>query len=128
MLSKTDKTLLANVNKCFKWIEENCEGLSGEFNAVSDPYYWLKLVIEDGKAYLEYGSHGWGYDVSMSLTETAVFSRGSMQGTPYAFKGAQFFRNDRMETFLISWGKFLKSQIIKERDTKRSVRSANFIA
>ena len=95
--SDTDSRLLANFNKVADWIKENCPNLSGVFACAHNPFHWVKLVVENGKAYLEEGSHGWGYDIALSKDETAVFSRGSMQSAPYAFEGVQFFKNERLD-------------------------------
>lgn len=127
MLERTNQVLLSNFLKCTKWVEENCPKLNGEFKCKHNPYYWIKLVVENGKAYLECGSHGWGFDTALSQTETAVFTRGSMQDLPYAFEGKHFFRNDRLEEFLSQW-KTIKSQIISSNNIQTAVYDENFEA
>lgn len=124
LFEKTDKTLLNNFNKVAVWIKENCPNLNGEFSFGNNPYYWIRLTIENGKAYLETGSHGYGYDIALSVTETATFSRGSNQSTPHAYS-AQFFRNDRLEEFLRQW-KSIKARIIKENAEQSYVFSSSF--
>lgn len=122
----TNKTLIENFNKVAEWVYECCPTLNGKFFCQHDPYHWTALKVEDGKAYFEYGSHGYGYDLALSTTETAVFSRGSMQSTPFAF-AVQFARNDRLEEFLKQWSS-IKEQIIAENCRQQSVYSHNFIA
>lgn len=84
-------------------IEENCPKLNGVFECRFNTYYWIKLVVENGKSYLECGSHGSDFTYALSKTETATFSRGSMQSKPYAYKDTFFFRNERLEEFLSQW-------------------------
>jgi hypothetical protein len=125
--NKTNVSLLNNFFKCADWIEENCPKLNGEFKCEHNPYYWIKLVVENGKAYLECGSHGWRFDFALSQTETAIFSRGSMQDLPYAFEGKHFFRNDRLEEFLSQW-KTIKSQIVSANNIQTAIYDENFEA
>lgn len=127
LLSDTNKVLVGNFNKVAKWIEENCPTLDGEFECRHNPYYWVTLVVENGKSYLECGSHGYRFDVAMSTTETAVFTRGSMQSQPYAFEGCQFFRNDRLEEFLSQW-QSIKLRVIGAYNTKKMLYSESFEA
>ena len=127
MEEQTDKALLANFMKCAKWVEENCPKLNGEFNCRHDPYHWTRLVVEDGKAYLEYGSHGWGFDIALSTSETAVMTRGSQQSLPYAFSGHLFFRNDALEEFLSQW-KTIKVYVESANRVQRHVFSEEFTA
>ncbi len=127
MLGNTSKALISNFNKVAKWIEENCPNLNGEFRCKHNPYYWISLVVEDGKAYLEEGSHGYDYSVALSTTETATFSRGSQQRDPCAFIGVQFFRNDRLEEFLKQW-RAIKEKVIAENALQESVFSEHFEA
>lgn len=127
LLSDTNKVLVGNFNKVAKWIEENCPTLDGKFECRHNPYYWVTLVVEKGKAYLECGSHGYGFCVAMSTTETAVFTRGSMQSQPYAFEGCQFFRNDRLEEFLSQW-QSIKVRVIGAYNTKKMLYSESFEA
>lgn len=127
MLERTNQSLLSNFFKCAKWVEENCPALNGEFQCKHNTYYWIKLVVENGKAYLECGSHGWGFTTALSQTETAVFTRGSMQDLPYAFEGKHFFRNDRLEEFLSQW-KTIKSQIVSANNIQTAVYDENFEA
>lgn len=127
LLEKSNKTLISNFNKVAKWIEENCPHLNGKFGCQHNPYYWIKLVVEDGKAYLEEGSHGYEYTLALSTTETATFSRGSMQSTPLAFQGIQFFRNKMLEEFLKQW-QSIKEDVILENTLQRNVFSDDFKA
>lgn len=124
LMEKTNPTLLNNFIKVATWIKENCPNLNGEFNCYHKVYHWTKLVVENGKAYLEYGSHGWGFDIALSTTETAVFARGSMQSLPYAFKEL-FFRNDALEEFLSQW-QTIKSNIIAKNNVQNKVFSEDF--
>lgn len=125
LLANTNKVLIANFNKVAKWIEKNCPHLNGEFNCRHNTYYWIRLVVEDGKAYLEEGSHGYGYSMALSTTESATFTRGSMQCTPHAYKGHQFFRDDMLEEFLKQW-KSIKEFVIAENAAQSSVFSTDF--
>ena len=127
LLSQTPKVLVSNFNKVAKWITENCPNLNGEFECRHNPYYWIKLVVEDGKAYLECGSHGYGYDLALSTTETATFTRGSSQSTPNAFEGVQFFRSDRLEEFLSQWQE-IKKLVISKNEVQCNVYSEDFEA
>lgn len=127
MLEQTNKVLISNFNKVAQWIETHCPNLNGTFSCRHDPYYWVKLVVEDGKAYLEEGSHGYGFSTSLSSSETATFSRGSMQSIPYAYDGVQFFRNDRLEEFLKEWGT-IKTRVIAENEVQSNVFSEHFEA
>ena len=74
------------------------------------------MVVKNGKAYLQTGSHGWGYDIQLSTTETALLVSGSEQRIPYAYT-TQFFRNDRLLEFLENW-KMIKQQIIAKGNWK----------
>ena len=121
---KTTPVLLNNFMKVAKWIEENCPNLNGEFNCRHNTYHWTKLVVENGKAYLEYGSHGWGFDIALSTTETAVHARGSMQSRSYAFDEL-FFRNDALEEFLSQW-QTIKEYVIAKNNTQNNVFSEDF--
>jgi hypothetical protein len=127
LLSQTPKVLVNNFNKVAKWITENCPNLNGKFECHHNPNYWIKLVVEDGKAYLECGSHGYGYDLALSTTETATFSRGSAQSTPNAFEGVQFFRSDRLEEFLSQWQE-IKRLVIAKNEVQCNVYSEDFEA
>lgn len=127
LLNQTNKVLVSNFNKVADWIKSECPNLNGEFKCKHNAFYWIKLVVENGIAYLEEGSHGYGFDVAMSKTETAVFSRGSMQSIPYAFNGYQFFRNDRLEEFLSQWGE-IKKQIQEKNSIQTLVFSNDFTA
>lgn len=124
LLEKTNKTLIDNFNKVAKWIECNCPNLNGEFKCYHQVYHWTKLVIENGKAYLEYGSHGYDFEIALSTTETALFTRGSMQGRAIAYK-LQFFRNDALEEFLTQWSHIKDSVIIKNA-VQNKVFSSDF--
>lgn len=121
---KTNPVLLNNFMKVAKWIEENCPNLNGEFDCRHNTYHWTKLLVENGKAYLEYGSHGWGFDIALSTTETAVYSRGSMQSLPYAFDEL-FFRNDALEEFLSQW-QTIKEYVIAKNNVQSKVFSTDF--
>lgn len=119
-----NKSLIDNFNKVAHWIKENCPHLNGKFKCKHNPYYWISLVVEDGKAYLEEGSHGYGYSLALSTTETASFSRGSCQSMPYAFK-VQFFPNSRLEEFLKQWSE-IKLKVKAEYDNQSYVLSDRF--
>lgn len=127
LLQKTDEQLMRNFCKVAEWIGENCPNLNGEFHCKHDPFHWTKLVVEDGKAYLETGSHGWDYDIALSTTETAVFSRASEQRNPYAFFGVRFFRNERLEEFLSQWFD-IKQKVVAKNNIQRNVFSDTFTA
>ena len=125
LLQKSNTILVGNFNKVAKWIEENCPTLNGEFECRHNPYHWVKIVVENGKAYLECGSHGYDFSIALSTTETAVFTRGSMQDQPYAFDGCQFFRNDYLEEFLSQW-QSIKVRVIGKNNTQSKVYSESF--
>ena len=55
LFERTNIILITNFLKCAQWVEENCPNLNGEFSCYHEPYHWTKLVVENGKAYLEYG-------------------------------------------------------------------------
>jgi hypothetical protein len=124
LFKKTNPVLLNNFLKVAHWIEENCPNLNGEFDCRHNTYHWTKLVVENGKPYLEYGSHGWGYDIALSTTETAVITRGSTQLTPYAFDEL-FFRNDALEEFLSQW-QTIKQYVIAKNEMQNNVYSEDF--
>ncbi len=119
-----NKNLIRNFNKVAHWIEENCPHLNGSFKCKHNPYYWINLVVEDGKAYLEEGSHGYDYSLALSTTETASCSRGSCESTPYAFN-VQFFPNSRLEEFLKEWRE-IKLKVKAEYDSQSYVFSDTF--
>lgn len=125
MIEETDKNLLSNFFKCAKWIEENCPNLNGKFPCKHKVYHWTRLVIENGKAYLEYGSHGYGFDFALSSTETAYKTTGSGQSRPYAFENVFFFRNDALEEFLSQW-KSIKNSILYANAVQKRVFSDEF--
>ena len=127
LMKETNRTMLENFNKVSQWIKKNCPHLNGVFKCRHDVYHWTTLVVEDGKAYLEHGSHGYGFSTALSIEETAVFSRGSMQRNAYAFKGVQFFPNSRLEEFLKQWPE-IKQQVIAENSDQSTVYSDNFEA
>ena len=127
LINDTNPILLENFNKCARWIADNCPRLNGVFDCRHNPYYWVRLVVENGKAYLECGSHGWGFDIALSLQETAVHSRGSCQRNSYAFRNVQFFRNDRLEVFLSQWS-CIKSAIIAKNIIQSRCFSESFEA
>lgn len=127
MLANTNSNLIANVMKVFAWIKENCPNLNGEFHCRHNPYYKIHLIVKNGKAYLCEGSHGYGYATYLSAEETAVYSQGSCQGAPYAFKGVYFFRNDRLEEFLTQWLS-IKKEITAKNKLQESVYSNEFVA
>ena len=126
LLNNTNPQLLENVLKCFKWIEDNCPNLNGIYNCRHNPYYWMRLVVENGKAYLENGSHGYSFSMALSSTETAVMSTGSMQSIPYSYDEL-FFRNDKMEEFLSQWHG-IKNIIIADNERKNRIYSNSFQA
>lgn len=127
MLANTNPNLMANVMKVFAWIKENCPNLNGEFHCRHNPYYKIHLHVKNGKAYLCEGSHSYGYATYLSAEETAVYSQGSCQGAPYAFKGVYFFRNDRLEEFLSQWSR-IKNEIIAKNNVQKNVFSDEFVA
>ena len=127
MLDEADPILIENFVKVAKWIKKCYPRLNGEFRCKHNPFYWIKLVVENGKAFLECGSHGWDYDVALSETETATFSRGSMQNRAYAFHGQLFFRNSLLEEFLTQWPT-IKSSVQIEGRAQRLVHSREFEA
>lgn len=127
LFKSTNRILMSNFNKVAKWIEENCPNLNGTFKCRHQVYHWTALVVENGKAYLEYGSHGHDYEIAVSTTETATFSRGSMQSLPEAYDGVQFFRNDALEEFLSQW-KSIKEEIVAKNAEQTYVFSDDFIA
>lgn len=127
LLATTNATLMRNFLKVAEWIKTNCPTLNGEFKCKHAVYHWTKLVVENGKAYLETGSHGWGFDIALSTTETATFTRGSCQEFPHAFKKALFFRNDRLEEFLTQWPN-IKAQVVAKNNVQRNVFSETFSA
>lgn len=127
MLANTNPNLMANVMKVFAWIKENCPNLNGEFHCRHNPYYKIHLIVKNGKAYLCEGSHSYGYATYLSAEETAVYSQGSCQGAPYAFKGIYFFRNDRLEEFLTQWSR-IKNEIIAKNNVQKNVFSDEFVA
>lgn len=127
LMEKTNCILIENFFKCAKWIEENHPNLNGEFECRHDPYHKTILVIENGKAYLETGSHSSGFSLALSTTETASYTQGSCQGSPYAFEGCFFFRNDRLEEFLSQWTS-IKSRIEYKAALQKAVYSDSFKA
>ena len=116
--------LIENFNKVAHWIEENCPHLNGRFDCNHNPYYWISLVVEDGKAYLEKGSHGYDFDTALSASDTAVFTRGSNQSIPCAFE-VQFFPNKRLEEFLKQWNE-IKLSVKAEYNKQSYVFSDEF--
>jgi hypothetical protein len=127
LLKNTNKTMINNFNKVAKWIETNCPHLNGKFKTSHNMYGWVTLVVEDGKAYLECGSHGYGFDIALSATETATIVTGSCQTTPSAFLGKQFFKNDDLEKFLKEW-KDIKRKVITENENQCNAYSDDFEA
>lgn len=127
LLKNTNPTLMANFMKVCAWIKENCPNLNGEFECRHNPYYKIHLIVKNGKAYLCEGGHGYDYATYLSAEETATYSQGSCQSSPYAFKGIHFFRNDRLEEFLSQWGS-IKNQIIAANRVQSNVFSEDFVA
>lgn len=125
MVGRTNNNLLSNFFKCAKWVEENCPNLNGKFPCRHEVYHWTRLVVENGKAYLEYGSHGYGFEFALSLTETAYMTTGSCQSRPYAFENIFFFRDDALEEFLSQW-QSIKNSILSENAVQRKVFSNEF--
>ena len=119
--------MLNNFFKCANWIEENCPKLNGVFECRFNTYYWTRLVVENGKSYLECGSHGSNFTYALSKTETATFSIGSMQSKPYAYKDTFFFRNERLEEFLSQW-ETIKKEILNYNIVQCKVYSDEFTA
>ena len=127
LLKNTNKTMISNFNKVAKWIETNCPHLNGKFKTSHDMYGWVTLVVEYGKAYLERGSHGYGFDIALSTTETATMTTGSCQSIPSAFLGKQFFKNEELEKFLKEW-KDIKAKVIAENENQCNAYSDDFEA
>lgn len=127
LVATTNATLMANFQKIAKWVSENCPHLNGKFKCKHDPYRWIELVVENGKAYLEYGSHGNGFDVAVSTTETAVFSRGSCQEVAYAFKDVFFAHNNVLEKFISEWPN-IKARVVESNAIQTIVYSDDFVA
>lgn len=125
LLTQVDERLLNNFLKCAKWIEENCPSLNGEFPCRHQVYHWTKLVVENGKAYLEYGSHGYSFEIALSNTETAYKSTGAYMANTHAFENVFFFRNDALEEFLSQWS-MIKIEIIAKYRTQCKIYSDNF--
>ena len=125
LLQKVNENLINNFFKCAKWIEENCSSLNGEFRCRHQPYHWTKLIVENGKAYLEYGSHGYSFEIALSTTETAYKSTGAYVVNTYAFENVFFFRNDALEEFLSQWAT-LKFEIISKYRTQSDIYSIDF--
>lgn len=128
MLESTNAALVDNFNKVSNWIQENTPHLNGKYLCEHNTYYWVALVVEDGKAYLEEGSHGHGFSTALSATETATFNRGSEQRRPEAFEGVQFFRNGRLEYFLSQWECRIKPRILEDSRTQGYVYNNKFEA
>lgn len=116
MFEKVNRSYISNFNEIAEWIKNNYPNLNGKFELPHNPYYWIKLVVVNGKAYLQTGSHGYSFDIQLSTTETALLVSGSEQRIPYAYS-AQFFRNDRLLKFLENW-KMIKQQIIAKGNWK----------
>lgn len=127
MLDETNPTLIANFMKVAKWIKKNCPKLNGDFSCRHNPFYKIDLIIKNGDAYLCTGSHSWGYSTYLSTKETAVYTQGSCQTNPYAFKNVFFFRNDRLEYFLSQWAT-IKVKVIAKNEIQNKVFSEDFIA
>lgn len=125
LLKQVNENLINNFFKCAKWIEENCPSLNGEFRCRHQPYHWTKLIVENGKAYLEYGSHGYSFEIALSTTETAYKSTGAYLANTYAFENVFFFRNDALEEFLSQWAT-LKFEIISKYRTQSDIYSIDF--
>lgn len=125
LLKQVNENLINNFFKCAKWIEENCPSLNGEFPCRHQPYHWTKLIVENGKAYLEYGSHGHSFEIALSTTETAYKSTGAYMANTYAFENVFFFRNDALEEFLSQWAT-LKLEIISKYRTQSNIYSNDF--
>lgn len=125
LLKQVNENLINNFFKCAKWIEENCPSLNGEFRCRHQPYHWTKLIVENGKAYLEYGSHGYSFEIALSTTETAYKSTGAYMANTYAFENVFFFRNDALEEFLSQWTT-LKFEIISKYRTQSDIYSIDF--
>lgn len=126
LLKNVNPNLIANFNKVAEWIKRECPNLNGKFDMPHNPYYWVSLVVENGKAYLEEGSHGYSFSIALSTDETATMATGSCQSVPYAFH-AQFFKNGRLEEFLKNWTA-IKARIINENKVQSYVFSEDFEA
>lgn len=127
LYEKTNPTLINNFKKIASWIRTNCPKLNGEFNCRHQVYHWTKLVVENGKAYLETGSHGYGFTYALSETETAQKATGSCQCDPYAFADTLFFPNSDLEEFLSQW-ETIKVKVIAKNEIQNKVFSEDFIA
>ena len=125
--NKLNPTLLANFKKVCKWIKDNCPNLNGEFHCRHNPYYKIHLIVEDGKAYLCEGSHGWGYGLYLFEDGSAEYSQGSCQSSPYAYNNIYAFRNNRLEEFLSQW-QGIKVQIESAYRVQSNVFSEDFVA
>ena len=123
----TNKVLVKNFFKCCDWIEDNCPNLKMQVKCKDNKEKWLRLEIENGKAYLECGDWGWDFQIALSRTETATFSRGSQQRNPHCFTDVFFFYNDLLVTFLKEWD-ITKQLILAERNRQNIVYSDNFTA
>lgn len=117
LLRDTNKTLISNFNKVAEWIESNCPTLNGEFPCEHEVYHWTKLVVMEGKAYLETGSHGSCYELQLAVDGTRT------QSNTYP---EQFFRNDRLEEFLKQW-QSIKRAIQCENEQQSIVYSDKFV-
>lgn len=127
LLAETNGRLMTNFKKVAEWIREHCPELNGKFNCAHNINHWTRLTVENGKAFLEYGSHGWGWDLALSEDETAVMSPASLQQIPYAFAGVLFADNARLEEFLIQWPE-IKKRVIEENNNQMLVYGENFEA
>jgi hypothetical protein len=85
----------------------------------------LKFIVENGKAFLECGSWGWGFDIALSNTETATFVRGSMQRWPQSFSNVFFFHNHLLVNFLQEWST-IKNTLIEQEQKQTLIFSDDF--
>lgn len=128
LLANTDPRLVENFHKVCDWIAKNCPTLIGEFPCEHRVYYWLTLKVEDGKAYLEKGSHGHSlFECAISRTESATAHPGSCSSEMTAFDGVFFFFNERLEEFLKQWPS-IKQRVFAEYKAQSNVYSSNFEA
>lgn len=124
LYNRCNQNLLNNVLKCFEWIEKNYPTLCGEFKCEHQFYYHIQLVVDNGKAYLQEGDHVTTWNFLLCKDYTA--SRMGSYSHPDVFKEL-FFRNDRLEEFLLQW-QSIKSQITGTYNAQKYVFSDKFEA
>lgn len=125
MIEKTNQQLMNNFHKCCSWVAENCPNLNITIKCKGDNDKWLKFIVENGKAFLECGPWGWGFDIALSNTETATFVRGSMQRRPQSFNNVFFFHNHLLVNFLQEWST-IKNTLIEQEQKQTLIFSDDF--